>query len=137
MSSKLKKFAASAGAAAALTAGLAAVTPGVAHAASYNGACGSGYGVIDAMSLPGLGTVYLTYSSGTGKNCVVTVRDNPGTSRAMAAKVSLSTSSTWIQDVGNYTTYSGPVYVSAKGKCVDWGGEISGVGSYEYNSHCG
>ncbi len=62
---------------------------------------------------------------------------HPGTSRPMVARVSLSTSPTWIQDVGNYTTYAGPVYVSAKSKCIDWGGEISGVGSYEWNSHCG
>lgn len=132
---RVKKIAITAVAGVAVGAGLAVAAPGSAFAAPYNGVCGSGYGVIDAQSLPGLGTVYLTYSSGTGKNCVVTIRDNPGARRAMAARVSLA-GAPWISDVGNYTTYAGPVYVYARHSCVDWGGEISGVGAYEYNSHC-
>lgn len=119
----------------AAVAGIAAVTPVAAQAASYNGSCGSGYGVIDGLSLPGLGTVYLTYNGSTGKNCVVTVRDNPGAKKQMAAKISLA-GDPWKVDEGNFTTYAGPVYVSARDKCIDWGGEISGVYAYEYRSHC-
>lgn len=120
----------------ALAAAGVTMMPSVANAAAYNGACGSSYGVIDAQSLPGLGTVYLTYSSSTGKNCVVTVRDNPGAKLPMAARVSLA-NAPWISDSGNFGTYAGPVYVSAAHSCVDWGGEINGVYAYEYNSHCG
>ncbi|WP_329101264.1 hypothetical protein OG792_20580 [Micromonospora sp. NBC_01699] len=136
MSSKLKKIAVGAAAAAAMATGLTALTPGAAQAAAYNGSCGSGYGVIDAMSLVGRGTVYLTYSGGTGKNCVVTVRDNPGSRLPMTASVSLA-GAPWITDSGSYTTYAGPVYVTARDRCIDWGGSINGLGSYQYNVHCG
>ncbi|WDZ86001.1 hypothetical protein [Micromonospora cathayae] len=136
MSGKLKKIVVGAATTAAVAAGLTTLTPGAAQAAPYNGACGSSYGVIDAMSLVGRGTVYLTYSGSTGKNCVVTVRDNPGTRLPMSASVSLA-GAPWITDSGNYTTYAGPVYVSAPGRCIDWGGSINGLGSYQYNVHCG
>lgn len=136
MSTRLKKVAVTAAAVVAATAGVAIAAPGSAFAASYNGVCGSSYGVIDAMSLPGEGTVYLTYSSSTGKNCVVTIRDNPGSRLYMAARVSLA-GDPWITDDGNFTTYAGPVYVHAPNACIDWGGEIDGVYEYEFNSHCG
>jgi hypothetical protein len=121
---------------AAAAAGAAVVAPAPAQAAAYNGACGAGYSVIDGMSLVGKGTVYLTYSRGTGKNCVVTIADNPGRRRHMAAKVSLA-GDPWKVDSGNFTTYAGPVYVTARDRCIDWGGEIENLGRYQYNVHCG
>lgn len=124
------------GVAVVVAAALPLVGASSAQAASYNGVCGSSYGVIDAMSLPGYGTVYLTYSSATGENCVVTIRDNPGTRLFMSAYIELSGTSPWIEDAGNYTTYAGPVYVSAPHHCIDWGGNINGVYSAEFNSHC-
>jgi hypothetical protein len=124
------------GTAAIVAAALPVVGASSAQAASYNGACGSSYGVIDAASLPGYGTVYLTSSSAAGKNCVVTIRDNPGTRLPMNAYIRLSGTSTWHQNPGNFTTYAGPVYVSAAHQCIDWGGSINGVGFTEYNSHC-
>lgn len=111
----------------------AAITP-VASAA-YNGACGSGYNAIDSRAVPG-GTVHLTYSPGTGKNCVVTVRNTPGARLPMNAFVKRSSATVWNQDPGNYTTYAGPVYVYAPGVCIDWGGEINGSGVAVFNSHC-
>jgi|SRR5689334_4412712 len=109
---------------------------GTASATVYNGACGGGYGEIDHRDLPG-GTVYLTYSGSTGNNCVVTVRDKPGTPVFMNAWIRLSGTSDWNQDPGNFTTYAGPVYVRAPGQCVDWGGEIAGYWVTVLNSHCG
>jgi hypothetical protein len=102
---------------------------------AYNGACGAGYAVIDSHSLTG-GAVYLTYSASTGKNCVVTVRSNPGSRVSMCAKVSRA-SAPWVQDCGSYTAYAGPVYVSARGACIDWGGSIGNSPYYESNVHCG
>lgn len=58
---------------------------GAYSALAYNGVCGSGYQVIDSQSVTG-GTVYLTYNSSTGKNCVVTTRSTPGSRLAMCAK---------------------------------------------------
>jgi hypothetical protein len=94
-----------------------------------------GYAVIDSHSVSG-GTVYLTYKASTGYNCVVTVRNTPGTPVWMCAKVSLAFAP-WIEDCGSYTTYAGPVYVYAPDDCIDWGGSIGTSSYYEYNTHCG
>ncbi|MFJ4674618.1 MULTISPECIES: spore-associated protein A [unclassified Kitasatospora] len=113
------------------------LAPGTAEAASYNSACGSGYREIDHLTLNGYGTVFLTYSSATGKNCVVTVRNQPGAALYMNALVRLAGSANWIGDYGDYTTYAGPVYVSAAGRCIDWGGEIETAYEYRLDVHCG
>jgi hypothetical protein len=112
------------------------IAPAAAHAASYDGVCGSGYGVIDSFAVNG-GTVFLTYN-GT-YNCVVTVRDTPGAAEYMTAGVKLSGTdwSASTTDEGDYTTYAGPRYVYAPGHRIDWGGRINGSGKDIYNSHCG
>lgn len=134
----VRRVSAAVATATALASGTVALSAGEASAATYNGVCGSGYSVIDHWDLGAVGTIFLTYSDSTGKNCVVTVRSNPGMKLPMAAAVSLYSSSTWTgHDSGNYTTYAGPVYVSAAGKCISWGGAISEEEYYSYGSHCG
>ncbi|TDC85446.1 spore-associated protein A [Micromonospora sp. KC606] len=124
-------------ASAAATAG-ALVNAAPAQAALYGGQCGSGYGVVNLIDLPDLrGTVYLTYSSSTGKNCVVTLREKPGTATLMEAYLRRSGTSSWVKDSGNYTTYAGPVYVSAAGSCVDWGGTIGTASRTRTATNCG
>lgn len=114
---------------------------GTASAASYNGACGSGYGVIDTMDV-GDGTAYLTYSSSSGKNCVVTVSDTPGTPMVLGANLRLHrTDAVWKQgteeDAGTFKYYAGPLYVSAAGRCIDWGGRAaSNYTRIDYGVHC-
>jgi len=112
------------------------VHQGITSTASYNGACGSGYTVIDSRPLSGA-TVFLTYNGSTGDNCVLTVRDSSGTAQLMNACIKLSTSSTWNCDQGDYTTYAGPRYVHAPGQCVDWFGYFNGSNVTVLNSHCG
>ncbi|MFJ8435529.1 spore-associated protein A [Kitasatospora sp. NPDC094019] len=107
------------------------------EAAGYNGACGSGYRVIDSLRLESGANIFLTYSD-NGYNCVVTVAEYPGSAKSMDA---------WIQrsgdrasrdsDSGNYTAYAGPVYVYAEGSCVDWGGSYLYGKYWQYDSHCG
>lgn len=110
----------------------------VSPATAYNGACGSGYSVIDSLPISTLGTVYLTYNSRNGENCVVTVRANPGAATYMAAAIELAgNSSSAIVDDGYYTTYAGPVYLHAPGSCIDWEGQIGSAYTGEQNSHCG
>lgn len=110
----------------------------VSPATSYNGACGSGYSVIDSLPISTLGTVYLTYNSNKGENCVVTVRATPGTATYMAAAIELAgDSSSAVVDQGTYTTYAGPVYLHAPGSCIDWEGQIGSVYTGEEDSHCG
>ncbi|XVU28000.1 hypothetical protein ACQPZJ_13415 [Actinoplanes sp. CA-054009] len=118
----------------------AAVTVGAspAQAALYGGQCGSGYGVVNLIDLPdSRGTVYLTYSASTGKNCVVTVREKPGTATLMEAYLRRTGTSSWVKDSGNFTTYAGPVYVSAAGSCVDWGGTIGTASKTRTGTNCG
>jgi hypothetical protein len=132
-----QKMAALAVAATAATAG-AMVNAAPAYAALYGGQCGSGYGVVNLIDLPNnRGTVYLTYSSAAGKNCVVTVRENPGTATLMEAYLRRSGTTTWVKDSGNFTTYAGPVYVSAAGSCVDWGGTIGTASLTRTRTNCG
>ncbi|MFG2137754.1 spore-associated protein A [Streptomyces sp. NPDC048650] len=107
-------------------------------AASYNGACGSGYSVVNSVPVTGKGTVYLTYSAKTGKNCVVTVRNTTGKPVYMYTYLAASDgSSDPVFDSGLYTSYAGPVYLPAKGRCVDWGGTIESVSVSVSGSNCG
>ncbi|MFD7919260.1 spore-associated protein A [Streptomyces sp. NPDC059740] len=106
-----------------------------ARAAAYNGACGSGYTVINSAPIGSLGTVYLTYNSAKGTNCVVTQRAKAGTAVPMSATVSTKFGTD--TDKGNYTTYAGPVTVNGRGVCVAWGGAISGQSYANAGSNCG
>ncbi|MEU9118976.1 spore-associated protein A [Streptomyces sp. NPDC048506] len=106
--------------------------------AAYNGACGSGYRVVNSVPVTGKGAVYLTYNATSGKNCVVTVRNSPGKPVYMYTYLTATDgSSDWISDSGQYTSYAGPVYLPAKGICVDWGGSIESVSVNVSGSNCG
>ncbi|MFF7725710.1 spore-associated protein A [Streptomyces sp. NPDC008001] len=110
-----------------------------APAATYNRECGSGYVQVNQIPIPGRGSVLLAYSAATGKNCVVTKRNTSTGSPLWVGS--------WIQrnqelkskqeQYGFYTSYAGPVYLDAKGKCVDWGGEIDGYVVARYKTNCG
>ncbi|GLU47161.1 spore-associated protein A [Nocardiopsis ansamitocini] len=128
-------------AAAVLVAGAAmsatVATVGPAAAATYNNACGSGYAVVNSADIGSKGTVFLTYNSSTGYNCAVTVRNSPGSAVAMAVFLAVSPNGAWQQDSGTYTTYAGPVYVAARGACVDWVGTITGTTVRMNGTNCG
>ncbi|MER5420745.1 spore-associated protein A [Streptosporangium roseum] len=117
---------------AALAGTFAAGSPAMA-ASSPVAACGGGsYHVIDKHDL-GKATIYLLYNGST--NCVVNWKDSPN--------------STWISaflykdggpypvDSGYYSTYAGPVKVSAAGKCITWGGIYGSTGYTSPSEHCG
>ncbi|MGW7092617.1 spore-associated protein A [Streptomyces sp. NPDC054874] len=108
-----------------------------AAAAKYNGACGGGYSVVNSAQIGTKGTVFLTYSSATGKNCVVTVRSTPGKAVHMTASLGFASPTTTVSDTGYYTTYAGPVYLDARGLCVTWRGEISGEVAGKNGTNCG
>ena len=126
-----------------LTAGVLGLAAAPAQAAGYNGACGSGYSVIDSMSVgfEGAGTTYLTYNSSNGYNCVVTV-NNTGITRWVDAEIEVSSSggAGWVEDSGQYRYYAGPVYVYAADQCIDWGGYVANEGGLvdlKWHDHCG
>ncbi|MCX5084365.1 spore-associated protein [Streptomyces sp. NPDC056121] len=98
--------------------------------------CGSSYKTVNSAPIGSLGTVYLTYNSTNGKNCVATIRKNPGTRLDMSAWIYVSDTDQGDQDYGQYTSYAGPIYVYGKGHCVDWGGNISNVYVQVTGSNC-
>ncbi|WP_304454709.1 spore-associated protein A [Nocardiopsis sp. YSL2] len=115
------------------------VSASPAAAATYGGECGSGYKVVNQDNVGNKGTVYLTYNSSTGKNCVVTKRNSPGSRVIIEAGLSISPAGThWAAYEGDYfTSYAGPVYLNAAGKCVDWMGRISGTEGGDRGTNCG
>lgn len=115
----------------------AAKAVGAVSPATYNNACGSGYSVIDTLTLTG-GHVYLTYNGSNGYNCVVTVRNTAGTAEFMAAGIRLAgNDASEVVDADDYTSYAGPVYLHAAGKCIDWIGQIASAAQEQDDSHCG
>ncbi|MFL1376293.1 MULTISPECIES: spore-associated protein A [unclassified Nocardiopsis] len=118
---------------------LGAVAAAPASAASYNGACGSGYAVVNSAQVAhGLGTVFLTYNSSNGYNCVVTVRNDPGFPLHMHAGLRRAgDESTHKSDSGQYNQYAGPVYVYGRGSCMDWRGVINSQAIQRNATNCG
>ncbi|GAB1821133.1 spore-associated protein A [Herbidospora sp. RD11066] len=109
-----------------------------ASAALYGGQCGSGYNLVNVRDFPDMrGTVYLTYNASTGKNCVVTIREKPGAATLMEAYIRRTGTTTWVKESDNFTTYAGPVYLSAAGSCVDWGGTIGTASVGRTGTNCG
>ncbi|WP_406426545.1 spore-associated protein [Streptomyces sp. NBC_01589] len=110
-----------------------ATADAAAAAASPTAVCGAdGYSYSVVASSPVkfssgtvAGTVYLMYSSGNGKNCVVTVKTSyTGTATFTTAQLIIQNGNTYV-DQGNYTSYAGPVRGSAAGKCVKYWGSIN------------
>jgi predicted Ser/Thr protein kinase len=97
--------------------------------------CGSGYSVIDSHALAG-GTIYLLYNSSTGKNCVATLRTRVSSKISMSATLHVQGGSS-SGDSGSYTYYAGPVALTAKSTCVEWGGSIASSSWISGWSHCG
>ncbi|MBN6053334.1 M23 family metallopeptidase [Nonomuraea sp. RK-328] len=110
-------------------------TPGNPHTAAS--VCGSGFKVIDQQALGTSGTVYLTYNSANGQNCVATIKKTSlGTKTAASAFLEVKDKPR-ATDSGSFTYYAGPVKATASGKCVKWGGK---AGTATYTSpfeHCG
>ncbi|MFF0308175.1 hypothetical protein ACFYSC_12140 [Streptosporangium sp. NPDC004379] len=126
-----------------LAAGLVALFPAGADAAAPNG-CGGSFALLKTWPIRYQGTeaggIDVYYSGATGQNCVI-VRPNAGyphgTFDRIQAGLRRSGTSHWEWDgynanltssPSNYTYYAGPVYVYAKGSCIDFYGEMRFVG---------
>src|SRR5215212_4791375 len=136
---RFTRNAATVGALAALAVGATtalATTASAAPNVTPQGVCGSAYKTVNSAPVGSLGTVYLTYNSSNGKNCVATIRANPGTAKLMAAYVYVPDTGDSAEDSGNYTSYAGPIYIYGKGHCVSWGGSIDNVYVSVENSNC-
>ncbi|GAA3020449.1 spore-associated protein [Streptomyces fulvorobeus] len=127
------------GALATMVVGATAVFGATASAApnvTPQGVCGSAYKTVNSVAVGSLGTVYLTYNSSNGKNCVTTIRTDPGTAKVMSTYIYVPATEASAGDDGLFTSYAGPGYVYGKGHCVSWGGHISNVYVSVDNSNC-
>ncbi|WP_187368803.1 serine/threonine protein kinase [Baekduia soli] len=100
------------------------------------GVCGPGFKPIDRHRLVDgnwgqlLSEVVLTYNASTGQNCVVNLkRYRVGQAEKygdwLYAEVytrPLTNPANLDSDQGNFKFFAGPVYVTARSKCVRWGG---------------
>ncbi|MGW5673282.1 hypothetical protein, partial [Micromonospora sp. NPDC003776] len=103
--------------------------------------CGSGYQVIDSATLTAdgvrKGRVYLLYNTGSGTNCVVTLKDTD-VGRATTTSTYLEVQGKTRQtQSGAYKFYAGPVRATAPGVCVKWGGSTGGASYGSPFEHCG
>jgi hypothetical protein len=136
----LKTRIAAAAAAVVVGATALAVSPGVANASDVNpysasALCGSGYKVIDHGAVEGAFYTYLLYNSSNHKNCAVTLKQKNLTTKNTTDVYILTASEKTAEDFGSYTSYAGPIYLSAPGECVKFGGEVMyGNLIYTYNS---
>lgn len=136
---RIKRSAAAAGAFTVLAVGATTMLGTTASAApnvTPQGVCGSAYKTVNSAPIGSLGTVYLTYNSSNGKNCVATIRANPGKAKEMGTYVYVPDTDEWAGDSGRYTSYAGPGYVYGKGHCVSWSGNIDNVYVSVENSNC-
>ncbi|MEV5572710.1 spore-associated protein A [Spirillospora sp. NPDC052269] len=132
----MKRIAVLSLAAAAATTGPGALAATPASAASASAICGSGYSVIDSKAVNG-STIHLSYDSGSGKNCVVTIKTKDVGSATRTGAYLYVQGSSPISEIDNFTTYAGLVYANAAGKCVQWGGGTNYQYWYNDWSHCG
>ncbi|MFC7328672.1 spore-associated protein A [Marinactinospora rubrisoli] len=132
-----KAIAVAAVAAASLTGLVAGASP--AAAATYGGECGSGYSVVNSAPIGSVGTVFLTYNSSNGYNCVVAKRNSVGSAVLIEAGLAVSpVGGHWTEfDGGYFTSYAGPIRLHAAGRCVDWMGRINGVEGGKRGTNCG
>ncbi|MER7124068.1 spore-associated protein A [Streptomyces goshikiensis] len=110
---------------------------------TYNGSCGSGYGVVDSLDISGYGRAFLTWNKSNGYNCVVTQKyganDNSNELYFMTAWIQRTADGFEEEDRNLYRHYAGPVYVDGRATCINWGGYVdpAPTGSYQFRSHCG
>lgn len=133
----MKKKALALAGAATMAASLVAIgaTPAMA-ATTPIGACGGGsYHEIDHHAV-GDAVVHLLYNGST--NCVVTWRNHPGAKIYLQANIEAQGGDGFHVDGNLYTTYAGPVKVSAAKTCIRWGGVYGDHDNYSSGwGHCG
>ncbi|MFG2620132.1 spore-associated protein A [Streptomyces sp. NPDC048507] len=126
------------GATAVAAAGLALAGAAVVGAAPAQAAAAVCEGTkVDTLTFA-TGYTYLYYSSATGRNCAYTVpKSGSGTPQLMFVGLTRASDNVGSYQSGDFKYYAGPVYLDARGTCVQFNGQ---VGSWSGNSgwgHCG
>ncbi|MFC9894555.1 hypothetical protein ACFVMC_12765 [Nocardia sp. NPDC127579] len=120
-----------------LLAGITTAWAAPASAAPPQAVCGIDYKTVSSMRIGSSGTVYLTYNSSNGNNCVATIRDSTGSTVDMSVRIEVPDTGSSAEDFGRFTSHTGPAYVYGRGHCVNWGGSIGTKYVQIYNSNCG
>ncbi|MFD1542280.1 serine/threonine protein kinase [Nonomuraea guangzhouensis] len=98
--------------------------------------CGGGFSVQRSGAFSG-GVTYQLYNSGTGENCVVTMKTaNVGQKTPVSATLDVQGGGSRT-DSGSYEYYAGPVKLPAKGKCVKFSGSAGSGSTNAGYSNCG
>ncbi|MEV1245788.1 serine/threonine protein kinase [Nonomuraea sp. NPDC049750] len=98
--------------------------------------CGSGFSVQRSGSFAG-GVTYQLYNSGSGENCVVTMKTtNVGVKSQVSATLDVQGGGSRT-DSGSYDYYAGPVKLPAKGKCVKFSGSTASGSTSAPYGNCG
>ncbi|MFL1378430.1 spore-associated protein A [Nocardiopsis protaetiae] len=119
--------------------GLASPASAAAPFAPYNGACGSGYSVVNHADVALKGTVFITYNASNGYNCAIAIRRG-GSGRipiSVGIKRTNDGDDKYVQEGGQFLSYAGPVYLRAAGQCIDWYGFIDGRRIHRTGTNCG
>jgi hypothetical protein len=131
------------------------VTAGVLFPATSSAAatasCGSGYDFLQSYAIKGLdsgatgGYVSVYYNNSTGKNCAIAKPISAWAGKVSNLDVQLDTATYpgFVDDGldANYHYYAGPIYISARGQCIDVGGYFAYAGQRyavtKWDVHCG
>lgn len=112
---------------------------GAAPAANAAVPCG-GYRLIDTYNIPKSGpkkgVIELYYNAANGKNCAIARGSKVGVTYK-SVTISLSKGTFADHDYGQFSQYAGPVYLSAKHKCINVSGWIGKSKRDVYGVHCG
>ncbi|MGR6924397.1 hypothetical protein ACU635_59955 [[Actinomadura] parvosata] len=101
------------------------------------GPCGSGYRWLDRYPIGRAGSIHLYYNPASGKNCALTYAKEQGRKESMAIKIGIAGAGTWADfDHGMYRYYAGPVYVSARNKCITLHGLVGQSTRFVKRDHC-
>jgi hypothetical protein len=94
--------------------------------------------VANSWSVPGgQGTLYLFYNGDTGYNCAVTVGNVSGSTYMDVGLRQADNDATTDCDEGNFAQFAGPVYVQARGICVDVTGAVGDRSVVATGTNCG
>ncbi|WP_329089483.1 MULTISPECIES: hypothetical protein [unclassified Streptosporangium] len=111
--------------------------------ASAAGPCGGGYNRVGVYPIPAggarTGTLEVYYNSSSGKNCALAYGYGryAGSKNRKQVAISLSGKTSWADaDNGLFVHYAGPVYVSARGKCISLRGQVASGVRQLYKAHC-
>ncbi|MEO3891290.1 hypothetical protein [Nonomuraea sp. B5E05] len=110
---------------------------GTAAPASAAGPCGSGYKLVGTYNIKLGGSKYgileIRWNSGKGRNCAVAYGRGStyGSKAYKSVRIKTSGASSWADsDSGQFEYYAGPVYVSARDKCITVLATVKGSGGY-------